>query len=328
MTDYTKISKSDWLSLARTFYAHLFAELEGFSETAWHSATRYLGWNCKDLVNHMTSAVTVNFKTLIQMALDGAPVPHLGFNLFLRNADEVARRKNKSVPETLDEFKRETNQILQELEALSEEQWLMPAFFFIGDIDIRMLFLVQFADNLVHERDLLMANKRWQGFDARFVDPLLDWFMRVFHPASFRPEKNGGEAATIQYHITGTGGGNWFLAIKNYTGEVTPGTTENADATVTVSVEDLISTSLARSAPVIGKLARTLDILVKKEKKEDFTAKITGMVASITALLGGKIKITGNKKKANKVTMKWFWHFWQRTEQTQENIMRSQYHRR
>lgn len=190
-----------------------------------------------------------------------------------------------------------------------------------------MLFLVQFADNLVHERDLLMANKRWQGFDTRFVEPLLDWFMRVFHPASFRPEKNGGEAATIQYHITGTGGGDWVLTIKDYTGTVSPGITSNADATVRVSVEHLISTSLARSAPFIGKLARALHFLVKKEKKEDFTAKITGIVASITALLGGKIKITGDKKKANKVTLKWFWHFWQRTEQTQENILRSQYNK-
>ncbi|MBO9618043.1 MAG: hypothetical protein J7539_03320, partial [Niabella sp.] len=140
-----------------------------------------------------------------------------------------------------------------------------------------------------------------------------------------RPEKNDGEPAVIQYHITGTGGGDWVLTIKNYTGSVTPGIAVHADATVTVSVEDLISTALARSAPFIGKLARALDFVVKKEKKEDFTAKITGIVASLTALLGGKIKITGDKKKANKVTLKWFWHFWQRTEQTQENILRSKY---
>lgn len=112
MTDYTQISKSDWLSLARTFYAHLFAEIAGFNEADWHSETRYLGWNCKDLVNHMTSAVTVNFKTLIQMALDGDPVPPLGFNLFLRNANEVARRKIKRFPKRLKNLKRKPTRSL------------------------------------------------------------------------------------------------------------------------------------------------------------------------------------------------------------------------
>ncbi len=101
MIDHTKISKDEWLSLARSFYNDLLVEISITKENEWASGTCYLGWNCKDLVNHITSAITINFTLLIQMALQRKPVPEYGFNLFLRNANEVARRKNKTIPETI-----------------------------------------------------------------------------------------------------------------------------------------------------------------------------------------------------------------------------------
>ena len=208
MIDHTKISKKEWLALARSFYIHLIDELNKISEEEWKSTTRYLGWDCKDLVNHMTSAITINFNLLIQMALDGKPVPEPGFNLFLRNADEVARRRMKTITETINEFSSEITKLLNRFDEMNEEQWLMPAFFFIGDVDICTLFLVQFADNVVHERDLLVARHQWKSFNPQYTAPLMDWFMRVFRPASFRPEKANGVSAIVQYHITGNIGGS------------------------------------------------------------------------------------------------------------------------
>ncbi|MDI3320966.1 maleylpyruvate isomerase N-terminal domain-containing protein [Pinibacter soli] len=325
MIDHTKISKAEWLSLGRSFYSHLFTELNKLSEAEWRSSTRYLGWDCKDLVNHMTSAITINFNLLVKMALEEKPVPEPGFNLFLRNAEEVDRRRRKTTEETIFEFKTEITRLLDRLEELSEEQWKMPAFFFIGDVDICTLFLVQFADNVVHERDLLFANNRWNSFDPKFTAPLMDWFMRMFRPASFRPERTNGESALVQYSITGTAGGNWFQSIKDNACVVSQGTVQNPEITITTTVEDLISTALARPAPFIGKLSRALEWMVKKEKKEDFAAKFTGIIAAMSAIMFGKIKIEGNKHKANAIAKKWFWHFWERTEQTQENILKSRY---
>ena len=323
MIDHTKISKTEWLSLGRSFYSHLFTELDKLNEAEWNSHTCYLGWNCKDLVNHMTSAITINFNLLIQMALEGNPVPEPGFNLFLRNAEEVNRRRVKNTEETILEFKAEITKLLNRLEELSEEQWKMPAFFFIGDVDVCTLFLVQFADNLVHERDLMIANKRWKSFDPKFTAPLMDWFMRVFRPAFFRPERAKGESALVQYSITGIAGGNWFLSIKDNACAVYQGTIQNPDIKLTTTVEDLISAALARSTPFTGKLARALEWIVKKEKKEDFTAKLTGIFAGVSSIMLGKINIEGNKHKASAIAKKWFWHFWERTEQTQENILKS-----
>jgi len=45
----------------------------------------------------------------------------------------------------------------------------------------------------------------------------------------------------------------------------------------------------------------------------------------VSSIMLGKIKIEGNKHKAGLVAKKWFWHFWERTEQTQENILKSRY---
>jgi hypothetical protein len=323
--DYTTISKNEWLDLANGFYRHLVTELKKFNEAEWRSRTRYLGWNCKDMVNHMTSAVTINFNLLIQMALEGDPVPKPGFNLFLRNANEVARRRTKTINETIDEFNSELSKLLDRLRGLSEEQWRMPAFFFIGDVDVRTLFMVQFADNLVHERDLMMANKKWNSFNPEYVFPLMDWFMREFRPAFFRPERTNGESALIQYNIEGTGGGSWYFSIKNNFCSAHCGAAEDPQAIVTTTVEDLVSAALARSSPFIGRTARSFAWLVKEEKREDFTAKLTGMVAGVTSLINGKIKIRGDKRKAGRIARKWFWHFWERTEQTQENILKSKY---
>jgi hypothetical protein len=327
MIDHTKISKAEWLSLARLFYSHLVDALCKLSEAEWKSRTRYLGWDCKDLVNHMTSAITINFNFLIQMALEGNPVPEPGFNLFLRNAHEVARRRVKTTNETLDEFNAEINKLLDRLEGLSEEKWNMPAFFFIGDVDIRTLFLVQFADNVVHERDLMVANNRWKSFDPQFTAPLMDWFMRAFRPASFRPERAKGESALVQYHITGNSGGNWFLRIQDNVCSAYQGMAENPEIKVTTTVEDLISAALARSSPFTGRLARSLEWIVKEEKREDFTAKFTGIIAGVSSIIRGKIKVEGDKHKAGIATKKWFWHFWERTKQTHENILKSKYRR-
>src|ERR1043165_3629997 len=315
MIDHKKISKLEWLSLAREYYTHLLEVMEGMSDREWRRRTRYLGWNCKDLVNHMTSAITINFNLLLQMALDGKPIPEPAFNLFLRNANEVARRRKNTVRQTIDEFRSEIFKLLDRFDSLTEQQWRMPAFFFVGDIDICNLFLAQLADNVVHERDLMIVNHRWQHFNPKYAAPLIDWFMCTFRPLHFRPEKASSASATVQFYITGNIGGEWNMKVDSNAATTLQGKILNPEITIRTDAEDLIATALARCAPWVGVMARRFEWLVKKDKREDYTAKVTGLVSTITGVLFGKIKIEGNKKKAKKDMEKWFWHFWERTEQ-------------
>ena len=324
MNDYTKLSKAEWVSLARQFYTHLFTELENFSDSEWQSATSYLGWNCKDLLNHMTSAISINFAVLLGLALKGTPVPPPGFNLFLRNAIEIDRRKNDSVAEILENFRSETDWFLSEFDRLSEADWKKPAFF-LGDVDVSTLFLVQFADNLIHERDLLEANKRWKSFDPQFADPVLDWFMRALRPSFFKPEKAKGKSATIQYHVSGPGGGNWFYEIKDGACNAFQGILKSPEITVTTTTDYIVSASFARTRPGFGKLARLLARFIKKEKREDFTAKFLGVITVLTSVLLKYVKVTGDRKKAELISKNWFWQYWDRTEQVQTNIQNSRY---
>lgn len=325
MTDHTKLPKKEWIFLARSFYTHLISELHKLNEKDWNAPTRYLGWDCKDLVNHMTSAITINFNLLIQMALEGKPIPAPGFNLFLRNADEVSRRRNNTVAQTIKEFETEITKLMNRYDEMSEEQWRTPAFFYIGDVDIRTLFIVQFADNLVHERDLKVANNSWQSFNPDYIAPLLDWFMTAFRPASFKPASSENESATIQYYITGDVEGSWYMTVQNNLCKVTQGTIADPEIKVSMTIDNLINAALARSSPTVGKLARASQWMVKQEKREDFAAKVTGLIASVSAVLFKKFKIEGDKKKASRIMKKWFWHFWERTEQTQVNILNSNY---
>src|SRR5690348_17693051 len=48
------------------------------------------------------------------------------------------------------------------LPILSDASWDEPAWFFVGPVRVRTLFLAQFADNVFHERDLLLATGRWR----------------------------------------------------------------------------------------------------------------------------------------------------------------------
>jgi hypothetical protein len=271
----------------------------------------------------MTSAITINFNLLIEMALEGKPVPAPGFNLFLRNADEVERRKTHTITRTIEEFEMEINKLLNRYDDMTEEQWRTLAFFYIGDVDIRTLFLVQFADNLVHERDLMMANNRWRSFNPEYTNPLLDWFMTAFRPASFKEDSSKNVSATIQYYINGNVGGSWYMKVENNSCNVFRGEVQKAEIEVTMTIEDLINVALARSSPLVGKLARSMQWIVKKQKREDFAAKVTGITAVVSSLLSRNIKIKGNKKKATWLMQECFWHFWERTEQTQYNIMKS-----
>ncbi len=233
--------------------------------------------------------------------------------------------KIKLFPKQLNEFKVEITKILNLYDSLTEEQWHLPAFFFIGDVDIKTLFLVQLADNVVHLRDLMIAKNKWRSFEPKIIDPLIDWFMIVFRPAFFRPEKANGKSATIQYNVVGNVEGNWFMKVENNECKVYQGIIENPEIKITMTIEDLINSSLARSSSFIGKSARLIQWIEKKEKREDFTARITGVSSNINSMLSGKIKIEGDKWKAIFEVDNWFWHFWERTEQTQENILRSKY---
>lgn len=57
---------------------------------------------------------------------------------------------------------------------------------------------------------------------------------------SFIKEESGGVNTAIQLNLTGDGGGQWYLQIKNRTLEVNQDILEDADAEINVSTNDLL----------------------------------------------------------------------------------------
>jgi putative sterol carrier protein len=57
---------------------------------------------------------------------------------------------------------------------------------------------------------------------------------------SFNKEESGGINTAIQLNLGGTGGGQWYLQIKNRNMEVKQGFLEEADAEINVAANDLL----------------------------------------------------------------------------------------
>ena len=57
-------------------------------------------------------------------------------------------------------------------------------------------------------------------------------------PTSFRTDKAAGTNATIQYDVSGEGGGTWHAIIKDGTCTVNPGPATNPNLTLQISAQD------------------------------------------------------------------------------------------
>jgi hypothetical protein len=267
----------------------------------------------------MTSAMPVNFREVLDRALAGNPSAPTEFDTFTRNAREVQRRRALAVPELLDEFHRELGALLGTYRAMSDTDWERPAWFFVGRVRVRTLFLVQFADNVFHERDLLVAGRSWKGLDPEYAGPLVDWFLREFRPATFRPDRARGLRGSIAYRLSGRAGGDWTLTVANGACTVRRGLGEDLDASLEADAEDLVVAAQARAVPWIGRVARAVDWLRGPARAEDFVATVTGTASLSWALARRRIRLGGNRALAARVNRA-FWHFWERTPMTEANI--------
>ena len=60
-------------------------------------------------------------------------------------------------------------------------------------------------------------------------------------PQTFRPQRAGRANVVIQFLISGEGGGNWYVTIKDRTCTVTEGVTESAKATLRMDAGDYVA---------------------------------------------------------------------------------------
>ena len=319
MSDFTRLSRGEWLALADRFYARLDRTLTTLTPAEWQRRTAYLGWRCRDVLAHMTSAMPVNFRQVLGRALAGDPSAPHEFNTFARNAREVAARRATPVADLLREFQHELDAILEIYRTMSDADWERPAWFFVGRVRVRTLFLVQFADNVFHERDLLTANGRWSGLDPAYAAPLVDWFLRELRPALFRPARADGVTAAMRYKLRGPAGGEWTLRIAEGRCRVEPGADGRVDVTLVADAEDLVSAAQARAAPWVGRLARSVEWVRGPARAEDTVAAITGSVSLGWALARRRIRVGGNRALAARLNRA-FWHFWERTAMTAAHI--------
>jgi len=319
VSDFTRLSRRDWLGLADRFYRHLEDVLDRLSPADWERPTQYLGWSARDVLAHMTSAMPVNFRQVLDRALAGNPGAPPEFDTFTRNAREVARRRRTPMPELRREFRSELEALLATYRGITDSDWERPAWFFVGRVSVRTLFLVQLADNVLHERDLSVASGRWDHLDPQYAAPLVDWFIRELRPATFRPERARGLQVTVWYRLSSAAGGEWTLTVANDACRVERGHGGSPDVTVEADAEDLVTAAQGRAPSWVGRFARAVDGFRGRARAEDVAAKITGIASLAWTLARRRIRILGNRALASRLNHA-FWHFWERTRMTEVNI--------
>jgi putative sterol carrier protein len=60
-------------------------------------------------------------------------------------------------------------------------------------------------------------------------------------PEDFRPERAGRANVVVQFHLSGEGGGDWFVTIKDRTCTVTEGVAESANATMRMDAGEYVN---------------------------------------------------------------------------------------
>jgi putative sterol carrier protein len=84
-------------------------------------------------------------------------------------------------------------------------------------------------------------------------------------PQAFRPNKARGANAVIQFELSGEGGGNWYVTIKDGTCTVNEGVSDDAQGTIIMDANDYV-------ALATGKLGGMKAFMTGKVKtKGDFT---------------------------------------------------------
>ena len=321
MTEYDSLSQAQWLELATAYAEHLTQVIESLTPQEWEQRTQYMGWTARQLLAHMASAVPLNFMETLNRALVNDPTPLHELDAFARNAIAVYARRIFSVPVLIDEFKSMAANFLAVYRKMDDADWLKPAWFFVGRVNVRSLLLLVLGDVMMHERDLRIVKGTWRGFDPDFTGPVVDWNMMEQRPIGFRPERAGDLRASILYRLSGAAGGAWTLHIENGTCTSQRGSVANPDVTIEASADDMFAVGQARTSPFFGSLARAFSWVRGPLHGEDVTALITGYISlGLAVKLQKRIRVSGNQAIANKAN-DCFWHFWEREPQAEYNIL-------
>ena len=87
----------------------------------------------------------------------------------------------------------------------------------------------------------------------------LDDLMELYRKR-FNAENAEGIDATVQFHITGEGGGDYVMVIKDQDMAISKGTAEQASMTVTSTFQDWMDMNLGKTNPMVSIMSGKVEI--------------------------------------------------------------------
>ena len=102
MSDFTQLSRKDWILLAENFNQQFpYEECSKFTTQEWNRRTPYIGWRVRDVLVNITRAKVVNFWQLLDRAEADNPIAPEEFDTFLRGEHEMVPRKDLPISQIL-----------------------------------------------------------------------------------------------------------------------------------------------------------------------------------------------------------------------------------
>ena len=174
------------------------------SSAEWVLPTECPGWDVKDQLSHLIGIE----RTLMGEAApawDGPLGDHVKNDFAAMHEPWIAVRRSRPGPDVHDEFVEVTRTRLDQLRALSEEEWAKVGFSPVGDVPYAVFMEVRVFDSWVHEQDARRALGRPGGAGNR-ASALSLGRMEGAMPFVVGKKAGGADGSAVRFEITGDGG--------------------------------------------------------------------------------------------------------------------------
>jgi len=140
--------------------------LEGLDDKDWERPTDCPGWTVKDQVSHMIGTESMLLRRPSPPAVDPETAPHAKSPSGLINEAWVAARRGNSPAQVRAEFREVTEERLQALQAMSDQELAAPTKSPVGEVPYAEFMNVRVMDCWVHEQDIRRAVGRPGALDG------------------------------------------------------------------------------------------------------------------------------------------------------------------
>jgi uncharacterized protein (TIGR03083 family) len=224
-------------------WASIDALCADLDEGQWKTPVALPGWSVQDCVSHVLGTEA----SLLGDPMPDVDVSHLGYVTDpFQQIVEVPVEHRRSWPgaEVLDDYRQVIPRRLEQLRAMTTEQFDEVGWTPLGEAPYRSFMGVRVFDCWMHEQDIRRALDRPGHLSGPVVEAALNRF-RAAVPYVVGKKAGAPDGATVVFEVTGAEPRVWTIAVidgrAKLVGETTDERPDGPTATITVPFESFVA---------------------------------------------------------------------------------------